>query len=58
MNEEQREEILNIIFTRTYKIGKVIAKEGEKASSFFIIKEGKVKVTKNGKEIIVLSNFH
>ena len=47
MSQDQKAELLNIVFTRIYKIGATIAEEGSIADSFFIVKEGQVIVRKD-----------
>jgi len=50
LDKYERLTIADALIPETYKDGDVIIKEGEQGHKFFLIVEGKVKITKEGKE--------
>lgn len=54
MNDQQKDELVNVSFTETFKIGEVIAKQEDYSHAFYIIKQGSVLVYKGDKFIQTL----
>jgi len=42
MTSDQKDSIANVLITQVFKKGEVIVSDGDQASSYYIIKKGKV----------------
>jgi len=51
MTSEQKDAIASVMITLKYSKNENIVSEGEQASSFYIVKEGQISISKAGKEI-------
>lgn len=51
MTNEQKDAVAGVLISQKFNKGANIVNEGDQADSFYIIKDGKVQVTKGGKEI-------
>ncbi|KAL4488509.1 hypothetical protein ABPG72_013077 [Tetrahymena utriculariae] len=51
MTNEQKDSIANVLITQVFKKGEVIVADGDMASSYYIIKKGKVAIYKDDKMI-------
>jgi cGMP-dependent protein kinase len=52
LTKEQKESIAHNLITQSFETGQVIIHEGDQASSFYLIKSGKVSISKHGTEIL------
>ena len=51
MTSDQKDSIANVLITQAFKKGEVIVSDGDQASSYYIIKKGKVAFFKGDTQI-------